>query len=191
MNTNAEYCPASRRYASQGFAKVPRSLVLAPRSTSNAEHRTQEAKIAARMAHLSLLVLFGSALEVRCSMFDVRISLRSIRLAASCNRRGSRAATDPIGSIRQASTIFLPLATERRRIASERWSTHSQNCRLAQTQSPRKTASGDSCIFQLDRTLFLVLIPYNHAGKSALRLRNPCRVSPIGHRETRLGKMVE
>ncbi len=95
MNTNAEYCPASRRYASQGFAKVSSSLVLAPRSTSNAEHRTQEAKIAARMAHRSLLVLFGSALEVRCSMFDVRISLRSIRLAASCNRRGSRAATAP------------------------------------------------------------------------------------------------
>jgi len=70
MNTNAQHCPVSRCYASQGFAKVPRSLALAPRSTSNAQPRTQEANTTARMAHLSLLVLFGSALDVRCSMFD-------------------------------------------------------------------------------------------------------------------------
>ena len=30
--------------------------------------------------------------------------------------------------------------------------------------------------------------PHNHAGKSALRLRKPCRVSPIGQPGTRSGK---
>ena len=57
--------------------------------------------------------------------------------------------------------------------------------------SPEKTASGIFFRCLTKRTRQTAASPHNRAGKSALRLRNPRRVSPIGRPGTRSGRGAE